>query len=318
MNDPLLVLRPGAIGDALLSFPALAALRGARPYESLIFLAHSAVEELVLSTGLVNSFLSRDGPQADALFAPTPAGVRELLGRVSAAVAWSADPTERLASNLTALGADPLVIAPSRPDQNSGKHVAQYLIDTLAPLGVKGSVDDWTGLPIKQGSLQQRNALASSGPLIVFHLGSGSLSKNWPAERFAELGSELWKGCDARLSIVVGPADDQPYQIFARRAEFSYVTLHDQPFQELAGLLSGCDLYVGNDSSMSHLAGLCGAPCLVLFGPTDPRMWRPLGRRVRVLRGQPLESLRAEVVATAAFELLSEPQAIDGEQLGAR
>ena len=75
---------------------------------------------------------------------------------------------------------------------------------------------------------------------------------------------------------------------------------------QLADLLEGCDLYVGNDSGISHLAGLCGAPTLAIFGPTDPRLWRPLGPRVRVLRGQPLESLALETLLDAALRLLGQ------------
>jgi ADP-heptose:LPS heptosyltransferase len=46
--------------------------------------------------------------------------------------------------------------------------------------------------------------------------------------------------------------------------------------------LAGCRAYLGNDSGVSHLAGLCGARSVVIFGPTSPTVWRPLGPRVKV------------------------------------
>jgi ADP-heptose:LPS heptosyltransferase len=55
------------------------------------------------------------------------------------------------------------------------------------------------------------------------------------------------------------------------------------PLEELAARLAGARGYVGNDSGVSHLAGLCGARSVVLFGPTSPRIWRPLGPDVHVL-----------------------------------
>jgi ADP-heptose:LPS heptosyltransferase len=44
-------------------------------------------------------------------------------------------------------------------------------------------------------------------------------------------------------------------------------------------------LYIGNDTGYSQLAAAAGVPTLVLFGPSDDRIWRPWGERVRVVRG---------------------------------
>ncbi|MBM4300198.1 MAG: glycosyltransferase family 9 protein [Deltaproteobacteria bacterium] len=53
----------------------------------------------------------------------------------------------------------------------------------------------------------------------------------------------------------------------------------------VARVLSRCRLYIGNDSGLTHLAAAVGRPdVLALFGPTDPRVWAPLGPRVSILR----------------------------------
>jgi heptosyltransferase-3 len=49
-------------------------------------------------------------------------------------------------------------------------------------------------------------------------------------------------------------------------------------FGETADLLRGAAVYVGPDTATSHLAAACGTPAVVLFGPTDPRLWGPLPR----------------------------------------
>jgi heptosyltransferase-3 len=49
-------------------------------------------------------------------------------------------------------------------------------------------------------------------------------------------------------------------------------------FGETADLLRGAALYVGPDTVTSHLAAACGTPAVILFGPTDPRLWGPLPR----------------------------------------
>jgi len=69
--------------------------------------------------------------------------------------------------------------------------------------------------------------------------------------------------------------------------------------KDLLGLLEsyrGAGVFLGNDSGPGHLAGTLGLPTLVLFGPTDPARWRPLGPRVRVIRRSPLEALSVDEV----------------------
>jgi heptosyltransferase-3 len=308
-SDSLLVVRPGAIGDALLACPSLAALRSAHPDSPLVVMAHPAVAQLVLEEGLADRFYSRDGPESDALFAQSPSLARERLGAIRAAVAWSSDSDGRLAANLAALGAQPLVIASARPREDVGRHVAQHLLDTLAPLGVRGSVESWTGFRRAASPSAPSELLPNgAGALVVLHPGSGSRRKNWPAERFAALGARLREQSSARLIVLAGQADESVLEAFAKKATFPYSVLLDRPLIELAAVLAACDLYVGNDSGISHLAGLCRAPTVAVFGPTDPLLWRPLGRWVRVVRGCPLESLAEEVVAAAALDLLSATQ----------
>jgi ADP-heptose:LPS heptosyltransferase len=53
---------------------------------------------------------------------------------------------------------------------------------------------------------------------------------------------------------------------------------------ELACWLAKARLYIGNDSGITHLAAAVGTPVLALFGPTDPEVWAPRGRHVRVGR----------------------------------
>jgi hypothetical protein len=43
--------------------------------------------------------------------------------------------------------------------------------------------------------------------------------------------------------------------------------------------LADADLYVGHDAGMTHLAALTGMPTIAIFGPTDARIWGPLGAR---------------------------------------
>ncbi len=55
------------------------------------------------------------------------------------------------------------------------------------------------------------------------------------------------------------------------------VTRRDGQFvwPQLAGLLAQARVYVGPDTSVTHLAAAAGCPTVALYGPTDPRLWGP-------------------------------------------
>ncbi|HAX44810.1 MAG TPA: hypothetical protein DCY80_19905, partial [Solibacterales bacterium] len=52
---------------------------------------------------------------------------------------------------------------------------------------------------------------------------------------------------------------------------------------ELIPYLATARAYLGNDSGPTHVAAALGLPTLALFGPTNPKVWAPRGRRVRVM-----------------------------------
>jgi ADP-heptose:LPS heptosyltransferase len=57
--------------------------------------------------------------------------------------------------------------------------------------------------------------------------------------------------------------------------------------------------FIGNDSGITHLAAYFGCPTIALFGPTDPAIWGPVGKRVRILFNRTLKDIRVDEVLTA-------------------
>jgi hypothetical protein len=165
--------------------------------------------------------------------------------------------------------------APSRPSERV--HCAQYLLGTLTSLGCD-SVLDTSPLRV--------TPIASDEVLV--HPGSGSVSKNWPAQCFAE----VIRAVDAPVQLIVGEADGSVVAEIEKMVGCRLPHL-ETDLGEVAARLAGCAAYLGNDSGVSHLAGLCGARTVAMFGPSDPTIWRPLGPRVTVL---PFEADADEVV----------------------
>jgi ADP-heptose:LPS heptosyltransferase len=102
---------------------------------------------------------------------------------------------------------------------------------------------------------------------VVVHSGSGSRKKNWPY--FDEL---------------------------MKRVRGSRPMPQSLSLIELARYLSRCRAFVGNDSGITHLAAYVGCPTVALFGPTDPRIWGPIGRRARVIWKSKLEDISVDEV----------------------
>jgi ADP-heptose:LPS heptosyltransferase len=114
----------------------------------------------------------------------------------------------------------------------------------------------------------------------LIHPGSGSPGKNWPLERFAAMARRL-SSLGHRVTWIRGPAEA------GLPSEAWPGPVIDRPsLPALAATLAESRLFIGNDSGVSHLAAAVGAPCVVLFGPTDPSLWAPDGSRVRVLRSR--------------------------------
>jgi heptosyltransferase-2 len=129
--------------------------------------------------------------------------------------------------------------------------------------------------------------------------GSGSPRKNWPAENFALLCQRIQ--FRSQVLVVLGPAEQALAPVFRRR---SFSVVNNTELGELAAIAREARCFIGNDSGVSHLAAAAGARGLAIFGPTDPRRWRPSGD-VRIVRREPLEALSPDLVWAAIEQLIN-------------
>ena len=84
-------------------------------------------------------------------------------------------------------------------------------------------------------------------------------------------------------------------------------TLVNAPLLAIAQQLGQCVGYVGNDSGITHLAALLATPTIVLFGPSDPAIWRPLGNMTRVIYEPVLANLPMQTVLSTIEEFFIMP-----------
>jgi heptosyltransferase-3 len=264
------VVRGGALGDFVVALPALRALAGPARRLHLVGNAEAA---LALAPELFASVASIDDPAwaglfDDAVALPEPRGAAVALLRAHA------EPAARL----RAAGWAPILDAPSFPGPSSDEHVAAHLLRMVAPAGHSGHPGHLPGHDSHTvGRLIDVAPDPRPRPYAVLHPGSGSPRKNWPAARFAEVARRAERAGLAPL-ILRGAADQAPAAALAGAGGWPVAS--GLGLRDLAGLLAGASLYVGNDSGVSHVAGAVGAPTVAVFGPTRALRWRPLGRLV--------------------------------------
>jgi heptosyltransferase-2 len=287
----ILVLHPGALGDIILSLPALSLLRRRTPQcritlsgnlDYLGIVPRSSADQCrSLSTlPLQRLFDSRPIPESDVRLWTSFDGI----------VSWTGSSSEEFAHHLQAIHPNALV-ASWKPARGEQRHVSRIFYDSLSSWI---SADDLLcPVEIVPRQAERRSAvrwLRDQGcspelPLIALHPGSGGAWKCWPADRYAILADRLSREWEGKILLIEGPAEPGLSDALRNRIPSSgLVVAKNLPLEILTALLAGCRAYVGNDSGISHLAAALGIPCVVIFGPTAPEQWKPLGRKVTVLR----------------------------------
>jgi ADP-heptose:LPS heptosyltransferase len=121
--------------------------------------------------------------------------------------------------------------------------------------------------------------------VIILHPGSGSRKKIWPLRHFLDLFRHLQTQLKGKFLIVLGPAEGPEVErAFEEMTSPHLILARGLSLVQLASVMEGCRLFIGNDSGISHMAVALGLPTIAIFGPTDPRVWSPRGEKVEVVR----------------------------------
>jgi hypothetical protein len=223
--------------------------------------------------GLADASWDLDGSWAASLFAGVPSTPPGEEGNpFPDRVVLLGSPDAGLQAACRAAGASWHGSGPSPPGERVAAHCAAL----------------WGGADLRRPWLRpwalgrEAPAGAACGALAV-HPGSGSAAKNWPVDRWIMVLRALRTGPEDPVVVVEGPADLEPAADLRRGLDGRVIRLARAPIDAVASTLVRSRLYLGNDSGISHLAGLVGAPSVIVFGPTDPAEWKPAGPRVAVV-----------------------------------
>ena len=279
----ILVLRGGALGDFVVTLPALAALRRRWPDAGIELAGNSTAAQLAVTRGLLDAVHSQHAARWSGLYAADalPAEFAAWLAEFDLILNFWPDPAGELARRF------PLRIGQIFLSADAWPQRAPAAAHYCAPL---------RSLGIDTEDFSFRLASHKDGDRIAIHPGSGSPGKNWPQANWRALIATL----PLPVLLILGEAEVAGWN--PTSLPTSVITAICQPLETLVTHFSSCRLFLGHDSGISHLAAACGVPSLLLFGPTDPATWAPPTPRTRVLRSGPtLDAISlAEVQDTVA------------------
>jgi hypothetical protein len=316
-------VRGGALGDILLGIPTWRAIRDAAPETPFVIGVPSAVRSLVRAalhdedchqaavTALDDpaiAWVLGGGPVRTSVAVPD-------WMSVELAVAWTRMHPE-VVQRLQDAGVQRVVGADPFPPPGTAVHAADWLEASLDGVGIAVR-DGWDAVPwlrvpeVSDSSLPRRSATptqATGGcdrgvagayakddgisPLrhAVVHPGSGSPHKWWPANHWRAV-IEALVADEWSVTILEGEADGAAVGAVLGGSAVpmpwtrAVTVMRGAGTSSVAATLAEASIVVANDSGIAHLAAGLGAPVVVVFGPTDPRVWRPRGPRVVVVGG---------------------------------
>jgi heptosyltransferase-2 len=288
MNAPrILVVRGGAIGDFILTLPAIGALRERWPDARLEVLGYPHIIELAHRRHYADAVRSIEAKAMAGFFVPNgplDLGLRDYFAGFNLVLSYLFDPDHIFADNVRRCGVRQVIEASPRPsDLPAAAHYCRPL-ETLA-IYVERPVSRVYPSEADRAAARQFLATAGREPLVALHPGSGSEKKNWPIEKFAAIARWLVDELAAQLLIVEGEADEQVVpRLLAELRARPVIRARGLTLPVLAAVLEQCVVFVGNDSGITHLAAAVQARTLALFGPASLPLWEPVGERVQVIR----------------------------------
>lgn len=311
----ILVMRSGAVGDVILTLPAVGALRLAFPKARIDVMGDAKRLCLARHPVYADTIVDAEQREIYRLFGPETRVPRKLaayLNGFDLILSYLSPPDTTFTDNLKRYCRGQVIVWPPRPP--AATHAADHLLRPVIPPAspmppTEPRVYPDAGARQAADRLWRSAGLPDRGVLAV-HPGSGGRHKLWPLEGWQQVIA--WAAKENVPGVLVcGPAEEERgIGPLPSALGPSWMVLRNVALPTLAAILAKCEVFAGHDSGIAHLAAAVGTRTLALFGPTDPRTWGPRSQRACVMSpASPgplrLNSLPVEAVTGALRALLN-------------
>ncbi len=302
---PILVYRIGALGDALVSLPAMFELRRLYPGSPIYLLTelskadnHVSIKHILGKCVDLSDVIEYDPSKKMCEVFKIAREVRRF--RPSSVFylsplrkSWLQVARDylffRFVCGINELSGFSHALEERGLDFRTGREA-----DRLMDIVTEGHPSGCGSVTIAFSDQEKERAAHLLGPLtrengarlVAVCPGSKMPAKRWPLERFSELGKKLLADKTVRL-VVIGDKNDLliANALVREWGERCINCAGSTTIFESAAVLSNCELYIGNDTGAMHLASLVGVPCIALFSARDTvGKWHPIGENNIILR----------------------------------
>jgi heptosyltransferase-2 len=302
----LLIRSTNWIGDAVMTTPAIRAIRKrfpnsyvsllAKPWVMPVFENSEHIDQLLIyddkgrHKGIFGKFrLARDLKKyhfdaAILLQNAFEAALITFLSNIPLRIGYNTDVRQLL-----------LTHAVSCTNEIKKKHQTDYYLDILRGIGIK---EDNRALYLK---LDQKDRFRAEKILLEQRLSLGDKiiginpgatygpAKQWPLDRYAHLADNIQAFTKGRVIIFGGPNDKDLGEKISQEMHHCPIDLSGKTsLGEAMALIEKCDLFITNDSGLMHVAAALDVPLVAVFGSTNSVTTGPLSQNSRIVQ-VPLE-----------------------------
>lgn len=296
-TERILIRGVNWIGDAVLTIPAISAVRHefprahisllVKPWVADIFKANSDIDEIILYEKIYDSIPGKFRLARELRKKGFDKAILLQNAFDAALITWLARIPERIGYSRDARG---FLLTNAVPVQNDSlkKHQIHYYLDLLN----KAGIDARFSLPYIYLTDAERlwaKSIISGSPLpsqssLVLGINPGAAygsAKRWMPESFAEVIKRIIDELDGRVIIFGGPSEkeiaDDIASLCPEHSKDILIMAGKTDIRQLASLISECDAFITNDSGPMHMASALLVPTVAIFGSTDSAATGPFG-----------------------------------------
>ena len=277
------LIRLRSLGDCVLSTPAIALLKSARPDLRVAVVVDEPWRGVYQGNPDIEAILP---PHIRVLRQWRPALVLNLHGGSTSARLTALSGARCRAGwshfRYPFLYNVPIATAQQILGVTRTVHTAEHVASAMFALGVAVQ-------PVPRARLFAEEEHAPRNPYAVIHAVASAPEKTWSADRFRAV-AEFCRSKAGLEPVFLGALGDD---LSAFR---DHSIAQGQSLRQTMSLIASATCFIGNDSGPAHLAAAFGVPCTVLFGRSDPAIWGPWQTEATVLRSNPISGITVDQV----------------------
>lgn len=277
-KNSILVFSNTALGDTLLSTPAIKSLKDSFPEARITLFIHKNIYPLLEGADFVDNFIVYHGGYKK--FLSTVMQLRHV--RADVALLLHSNGPQDIAMSIMS-GAKIILKTPTKSGYKhhlsyefvkKEQHTIEDRLDLVRAIGAD-KLSTRMLLPQRYYEYKRREILPEGALVVGFQPGAANVYKMWPAENFKELAVKLLSEYPNAVIAVTGSKKERKLGEAIKEVDGKKIInfCGKFPIESLPKLVSEMDLLVTNDTGTMHVAIALGVPTVAMFAGSDPKMF---------------------------------------------